>query len=140
MPAELLRQWKEIQREGARLNAFAMQLKAADRSKKKGRKKKKAKPPKPFITKTVQYVYDPSDQTRLTAFYASPEWRMTRYEILRRDGAKCACCRTANKPVHVDHIKSLRTHWELRLNPNNLQVLCEDCNVGKGARHADDWR
>jgi hypothetical protein len=24
--------------------------------------------------------------------------------------------------------------------PTNLQVLCADCNLGKGTRYATDWR
>ena len=36
-----------------------------------------------------------------------------------------------NKKIHVDHIKPKSKHWDLRLDINNLQVLCEDCNFGK---------
>lgn len=130
LPAGLRAEWKAVLSLGAKMNA---QKRAAKKARRGGSAK-------PLITKTVQYTYNPADDVRLQAFYNSPEWRMVRYEILRRDGAKCACCRTTEKPVHVDHIKPLRVFWALRLDPNNLQVLCEDCNVGKGTRHADDWR
>lgn len=92
------------------------------------------------LTRTVEYTYDPADNARLDAFYASPEWKMTRYEALRRDGAKCACCGATEGKMVVDHIQPLRVFWHLRLEMGNLQVLCDDCNRGKGARHADDWR
>lgn len=34
--------------------------------------------------------------------------------------------------IVVDHIKPISKHWHLRLDPDNLQVLCNDCNKGKG--------
>lgn len=76
-------------------------------------------------------------------FYKSPQWRKLRYEILRQRGARCECCgRTAADGVviHVDHIKSRSKYPELALEITNLQVLCEDCNLGKSNRYEDDWR
>jgi hypothetical protein len=40
----------------------------------------------------------------------------------------------------VDHIKPIFTYPELALTENNLQVLCELCNLGKRHHFADDWR
>lgn len=76
-------------------------------------------------------------------FYMSREWRKVRYEALLRDGAHCQCC--GNKggpghPLHVDHIKPRSVYPELELSLSNLQVLCEDCNLGKLARDDTDWR
>lgn len=76
-------------------------------------------------------------------FFASREWRELRYDVLRQLGAACACCgrsKIHGVVLHVDHIKPLWTHPELKLDPNNLQVLCEDCNIGKGAWDSTDWR
>ena len=76
-------------------------------------------------------------------FLLSFEWRKRRMEILKRDGAKCACCGATPKDgvrVHVDHIKPRKKHPELALDPNNLQVLCEVCNHGKGNWDTTDWR
>lgn len=42
--------------------------------------------------------------------------------------------------IVADHIKSLRYNWELGLDPDNLQVLCDDCNWRKGARDQTDYR
>ncbi len=103
----------------------------------------RAKPPRIRVTKTIHYAFDAGDNLRLDAFYESREWKMMRYEALRKHGALCQCCGagpTPGKPLNVDHIRPLRVFWELRLDLNNLQVLCSDCNEGKGARHADDWR
>jgi 5-methylcytosine-specific restriction endonuclease McrA len=76
------------------------------------------------------------------AFYNSRPWRALRYETLRKYGGRCqACGRTANDVVIcVDHVKSVRNNWELRLEPSNLQVLCSDCNLAKGSVDSTDWR
>ncbi len=76
-------------------------------------------------------------------FLTSFEWRRVRMIALRRDGAKCACCgRTSADGVriHVDHIKPRRRYPELALDVANLQVLCEECNHGKGSAFDDAWR
>lgn len=76
-------------------------------------------------------------------FYASYTWRKLRYEILKRDGARCQLCgaRASDGAVlHVDHIKPLRKFWSLRLAPDNLQTLCNVCNHGKGNWDETDWR
>lgn len=79
----------------------------------------------------------------LRGFYTSAEWSYARYDALKRYGGQCACCGASAKTgatMHVDHIKPLRDFWHLRLDLNNLQVLCNMCNRGKGRRHQDDWR
>ncbi len=76
-------------------------------------------------------------------FLRSFEWRRVRMMVLERDGAKCSCCgRTAsdNVTINVDHIKSRKRFPELALDPDNLQVLCSDCNHGKGNHFNTDWR
>lgn len=76
-------------------------------------------------------------------FYESRAWRELRYEALKVSGARCRCCgaTAANgKRIHVDHVKPRYTHPHLALEITNLQVLCEDCNIGKGAWDSTDWR
>lgn len=84
-----------------------------------------------------------------TEFYASWEWQTLRMKTLKRHGRRCLCCgakpgefTVGGEPVriHVDHIKPLSKHWELRLDPENVQVLCGECNKGKGAWDETDWR
>ena len=76
-------------------------------------------------------------------FYQSPAWRRLRYEAIRLHGGRCQCCgataRTGTS-LHVDHIKPRSRHPDLELSLSNLQVLCEDCNLGKGAHDQTDWR
>lgn len=76
-------------------------------------------------------------------FYATPEWRQLRYTVLRLRGNRCECCGRGPKQgacLHVDHIRPRSTHPELALHARNLQILCEDCNLGKSNRDSTDWR
>lgn len=73
-------------------------------------------------------------------FYASDEWRRVRYDALKKHGGKCQCCGSRKMPMHVDHIKPRSKYPWLELDVDNLQVLCEDCNMGKSNRDATDWR
>jgi len=60
-------------------------------------------------------------------------WRL-RFLVMRRDDFKCQCC--GNSPalspgliLHVDHVHP----WSKggRTTKDNLQTLCEQCNIGK---------
>lgn len=76
-------------------------------------------------------------------FYESSEWQKVRYKALLKHNGSCQCCGASpskGKPLHVDHIKPRSTHSELELVVDNLQVLCKDCNFGKGAWDETDWR
>jgi hypothetical protein len=76
-------------------------------------------------------------------FYLTDAWRTLRYQALRLHGGACQCCGagpTPGHPLHVDHIRSRSRFPELALEISNLQVLCEDCNLGKGAQDETDWR
>lgn len=79
-----------------------------------------------------------SDRAR--RFYLSASWLVLRFATLARYGRKCMACGETKGPMHVDHIKSLRRHWHLRLNPDNMQVLCGPCNLGKGNELETDFR
>ena len=72
-------------------------------------------------------------------FYESSAWQTLRYKALKLHGAKCQLCGAQGK-LHVDHIKPRSKFPELELRLDNLQVLCQDCNLGKGAWDSSDWR
>lgn len=74
------------------------------------------------------------------SFYSSPKWIALRYETFQTQGRICACCGETRGQIHIDHIKPRSKYPELSLDPNNLQVLCEACNIGKGNRDETDWR
>lgn len=76
-------------------------------------------------------------------FYNSEEWLRLRYRVLKQYKASCMCCGkrgSRDHPIHVDHIKPRSRYPLLALSFDNLQVLCSDCNLGKGAWDETDWR
>lgn len=77
-------------------------------------------------------------------FYRSDEWRRLRYRVLRKYKGACMLCgrtrRQHNVILHVDHIKPKSKHPHLALVFDNLQILCEDCNLGKSNKDDFDWR
>ena len=78
------------------------------------------------------------------AFYQSLQWRKIRVDIISEQGGECQMCGRSHQKhgvvIHVDHIIPLSIDWSKRLDKNNLQVLCEDCNLGKINRYSTDWR
>lgn len=76
-------------------------------------------------------------------FLSSYSWRALRMQALKLHGAVCMCCGDNPKNgavMNVDHIKPRRTHPELALRLDNLQILCHACNHGKGNWDDTDWR
>jgi uncharacterized protein YdaU (DUF1376 family) len=76
-------------------------------------------------------------------FLQSYEWRVTRMQAILKYGQKCMACGATPESgavINVDHIKPRKTHPELALDLDNLQVLCSDCNHGKGNWDCTDWR
>lgn len=76
-------------------------------------------------------------------FYESRKWRSLRLEVLLEQGRKCCVCGRSPKNgivLHVNHIKPRSKYPELELVKSNLQVLCEDCNLGKSNYYEEDWR
>lgn len=73
-------------------------------------------------------------------FLRSFEWRQLRLKALQKYGRQCQCCGASpasGAVMNVDHVKSRRRFPELALDIRNLQVLCEDCNHGKGNETID---
>lgn len=64
-------------------------------------------------------------------FYKTREWRELRYRVLKDNPRRCMLCGAENTCLHVDHVKPISKFPELKLDYNNLQVLCEECNMGK---------
>lgn len=77
------------------------------------------------------------------SFYYSDAWRALRYDALKKYGRACAVCGAIPGNgiiLHVDHIKPRSLYPRLELDINNLQILCENCNLGKSNRDSIDWR
>ncbi len=78
-----------------------------------------------------------------SGFYKSRAWRELRVDALKKYGRECCLCgATSGNGVvlHVDHIKPRSKYPELELELSNLQILCEDCNLGKSNRYEEKWR
>lgn len=76
-------------------------------------------------------------------FYQTREWQGLRFRALQQSKGCCVLCGRSHRvdgvTLHVDHIKPKSRFPSLALDPTNLQVLCEDCNLGKGNRDTTDW-
>lgn len=95
------------------------------------------KPAKPKPT-TVAGIDVTSD-----AFLSTFQWRKVRMEALKKYGPRCQCCGATpatGAVMNVDHIKPRKKWPSLALDVNNLQILCHDCNHGKGNWDDTDWR
>lgn len=98
---------------------------------------KKAPSAAPIIA--IPRDVDPDSKEFLMSF----EWRRLRMMALKKYGPKCMCCGATPQTgavMNVDHIKPRKTHPHLALDIDNLQVLCEECNHGKGNWDRTDWR
>lgn len=58
-----------------------------------------------------------------------------RFEIFERDNYTCKCCGRKEEiaNLEVDHIMPISKHG--KSIPSNLQTLCKDCNLAKGAKY-----
>lgn len=76
-------------------------------------------------------------------FLQTYEWRRVRMMALKKYGPVCQCCGATpatGAVMNVDHIKPRKLFPQLALDVDNLQVLCHECNHGKGNWDMTDWR
>lgn len=111
----------------------------------KGCKKELIKTPKNLRKKQKKLkTFLKNNGVKVSEFYTSFEWLKLRMEVIKKYGAVCACCGSSPKKdrikINVDHIKPRKEFPELELVFDNLQVLCSDCNKGKGNWDKTDWR
>lgn len=114
--------------------------------------KKNPPPPRPARKQKKQKVSRAPYQKPTTvsgkdvtsdAFLSTYEWRKLRMEALKKYGPKCMCCGATpatGAVMNVDHIKPRKLFPSLALSLDNLQILCHDCNHGKGNWDQTDWR
>lgn len=109
---------------------------------KKRKKRKKERLPQARTSKPAPVKVAGVDVTS-TAFLETYEWRKLRMEALKKYGPKCQCCGATpatGAVMNVDHIKPRKLWPSLALDINNLQILCHECNHGKGNWDQTDWR
>ena len=101
--------------------------------------KPRSKPVKVTSTNTVtvklnNFTKTPYKKGMKSEFYQTFEWRQLRWQVLLESDKCCAMCGRSKAHgiiLHVDHIKPRSKYPSLELIQSNLQVLCEDCNIGK---------
>ena len=112
------------------------QKKAAAQLQKKNKSKPRSAP-------TKRVVKVAGVDVTSTEFLSTYEWRKVRMQALKKYGPVCQCCGATpatGAVMNVDHIKPRRLFPSLALDVNNLQVLCHECNHGKGNWDQTDWR
>ena len=115
------------------------QPKPKDANAKKAKPKRRTKP----CIKLQKIGAPHPDYKASSNFYKSREWLEVRYLALKTSHGCCHCCGARASDgvmLHVDHIVPRYKAPHLSLVISNLQVLCEDCNMGKGAWDETDWR
>jgi 5-methylcytosine-specific restriction endonuclease McrA len=80
----------------------------------------------------MQAVRAKQDANRPTAAARGYDWQhqQIRKQVLIRDGYKCRYC--GGKATTADHVKPLKTHPELRHDPDNMVACCQTCQNQKG--------
>jgi len=81
--------------------------------------------------------------TRAGDFYKSKQWASVRYAALIKSDGRCQCCgasKADGAKLHVDHIKPRSKFPGLALDLNNLQVLCDLCNIAKSNIDMTNWK
>lgn len=71
-------------------------------------------------------------------FLKSDAWKIIRVEVFKKYGKRCVKCGSHSR-IEVDHIKPVYNFPTLRLDLNNLQPLCHECNSIKGIS-SNDYR
>lgn len=82
----------------------------------------------------LQLEYNQTKEAR-KKFERNKLTKSLRYDVLRRDNFKCVICGRTSQDgafLHVDHILPIARGGETKLD--NLQTLCENCNLGKGIK------
>ena len=78
------------------------------------------------------------DSNNCKNFYGTVRWKQLRKVILKKYKYTCLKCNSKTNLV-VDHIIPRSVKPELSYNKNNLQVLCNSCNLKKG-KFTTDFR
>lgn len=106
-------------------------------------KVKQKRTKQPSIANVSHVISKCSVDVTSDAFLSTFEWKALRMQALTLHGAKCQCCGATpsiGAVMNVDHVKPRKFYPELALKLDNLQILCHDCNHGKGNWDETDWR
>ena len=72
--------------------------------------------------------YNKTRDPKYVRFYNSVDWRTLSAKYTQDKGYRCEKCGAIATEVH--HVKAIQTSegWELRLDPDNLELLCKACH------------
>lgn len=73
-------------------------------------------------------------------FMKSEEWFVLKAKTIAKYGCVCMKCKKTIKSwmqINVDHIKPRKYYPHLQNDPDNLQILCGNCNKEKGNGDTD---
>ena len=99
-------------------------------------------PASPCKKKATPKLADPVD-VKSDDFLSTYAWRKVRMQAIKRYGARCMCCGATPDDgvvMNVDHIQPRKLYPDRALDIENLQILCNPCNHGKGNWDQTDWR
>lgn len=88
-------------------------------------------------------VYRNTDTSEYKLFYRTEEWLKLRKQVIDKYGKVCMKCGVDDKEgivMHVDHIVPRSLDKTKELDFENLQVLCETCNIRKSNSESIDYR
>lgn len=74
------------------------------------------------------------------SFMRSEEWFVLKAKTIVRYGCRCMKCKKMIKnwmQINVDHVKPRMFYPHLQNDPENLQILCGNCNKEKGNKDTD---
>ena len=77
-------------------------------------------------SKSIKPIYDISNKK----FYNTDAWKSMRTFIYQRDRGRCQRCNkfVFGKQAQVHHIVPIKKNSLLKLEPNNLKLLCPICH------------
>lgn len=76
-------------------------------------------------------------------FYLSKEWRELREKVFQKFGKRCLRCNLTDEngyDIQVDHIRPVSLFPKYKLDFDNLQPLCAECNNQKSNTDFTDYR
>jgi 5-methylcytosine-specific restriction endonuclease McrA len=85
-------------------------------------------------------TYKKVTSTAYHKFYETKQWIRLSSQVKKIYGKKCMKCGDDKSIMHTDHIVPRSIDLSKELDINNLQVLCECCNIVKSNLNCNDYR
>lgn len=82
----------------------------------------------------IRQKYEPRKEfERWKQTIGGRKWKRQQYE---KQKGRCMTCQqsVSLQGSHIDHIKPLSRYPSLAIAPENLRILCADCNLRKGEK------